>query len=163
VWDGDTVAHAIRTRAAAEGDPIVEERTFCFEDGRFTPWAQCDDVPDGFGGRRLGWSFFVNDPIGAPDELVGGDGGVIAEMDRAAWGRTEGGCPGTPVRFQGQHEDAETGLFYNGFRYYDPDCALYISPDPIGLNGGLRSLGYCLNPRHGLTRWASLQRRTCRR
>src|SRR5262249_29160952 len=30
VWDGDTLAHAIRTRAAVEGDSIVEERTYCF-------------------------------------------------------------------------------------------------------------------------------------
>jgi RHS repeat-associated protein len=47
----------------------------------------------------------------------------------------------TPLRFQGQHEDAETGLFYNRFRYYDPDAGLYLSPDPIGLEGGLRPYG----------------------
>ncbi len=26
------------------------------------------------------------------------------------------------LRFQGQYFDAETGLHYNRFRYYDPDC-----------------------------------------
>jgi RHS repeat-associated protein len=145
VWDGNTLAHEIRMRAA-EGDPVVEERTFCFEDGSFVPWAQCDDTPDGFGGRRHAWAFFVNDPIGTPDELVGEDGSVAAEMDRRAWGRTEGGGQGTPVRFQGQYEDAETELFYNRFRYYDPEAGLYISPDPIGLRGGIRSLAYVRNP-----------------
>jgi YD repeat-containing protein len=71
VWDGDTLVHAIRTRANDEDDPIVEERTFAFEDGSFVPWAQCDETPDAYGGRRRRWLFFVNDPIGTPDELVG--------------------------------------------------------------------------------------------
>ena len=52
MWDGDTIAHAITTQAQAEGDPIIEERTFCFEDDSFVPWAQCDEGPDGYGGRR---------------------------------------------------------------------------------------------------------------
>jgi RHS repeat-associated protein len=41
-----------------------------------------------------------------------------------------------PFRYQGQYEDAETGLYYNRFRYYDPDSGNYISQDPIGLAGG---------------------------
>jgi RHS repeat-associated protein len=149
VWDGDTLVHAIRSRAGLEGDPIVEERTFCFHDESFVPWAQCDVTPDGFGGRRHAWSFFVNDPIGTPQELVASDGRLVAELDRRAWGRTqavEGARTGTPLRFQGQYEDEETGLFYNRFRYYDPDAGLFISPDPSGLDGGLRPFGYVPNP-----------------
>jgi RHS repeat-associated protein len=37
--------------------------------------------------------------------------------------------------YQGQYEDAETGLYYNWFRYYDPESGNYISQDPIGLAG----------------------------
>ncbi len=156
VWDGDTIAHTIRTRAAVDGDPVVEERTFAFEDGSFVPWAQCDDGPDGFGGRRRAWSFFVNDPIGTPEELVGGDGGVLTELDRRAWGRTavKGARAATPLRFQGQQEDAETALFYNRFRYYHPDAGLYLSPDPLGLGGGLRAYARTgSTPSRGSTRW----------
>jgi RHS repeat-associated protein len=145
VWDGDTIAHAIRVRAVAEGDPIVEERTFCFEDGGFVPWAQCDEAPDEYGGRAKAWGYFVNDPIGTPDELVDGAGVVCAELKRQAWGKTEAG-EATPLRFQGQHEDQPTGLHYNGHRYYDPEAGLYVSPDPLGLSGGLRAYGYCDNP-----------------
>jgi hypothetical protein len=29
----------------------------------------------------------------------------------------------------------ETGLYYNRFRYYNPETGLYISQDPIGLAG----------------------------
>jgi len=46
------------------------------------------------------------------------------------------------MRFQGQWEDAETGLYYNRFRYYDPLTGQYLSPDPIGLEGGLRPNAY---------------------
>ena len=40
-----------------------------------------------------------------------------------------------PFRYQGQYEDEETGLYYNRFRYYDPEMGMYISSDPIGLAG----------------------------
>ncbi|MDK7684652.1 RHS repeat-associated core domain-containing protein, partial [Bacteroides fragilis] len=46
-------------------------------------------------------------------------------------------------RYQGQYEDEETGLYYNRFRYYDPDMGMYISSDPIGLAGNNPTLyGY---------------------
>ncbi|MWP50488.1 RHS repeat-associated core domain-containing protein, partial [Gilliamella sp. Lep-s21] len=32
-------------------------------------------------------------------------------------------------------EDVETGLYYNRFRYYNPETGLYISQDPIKLAG----------------------------
>jgi RHS repeat-associated protein len=146
VWDGDTIAHAIRTRAADEGDPIVEERTYCFEDGGFVPWAQGDAMPDGYGGRAKSWAYFVNDPIGTPEELLDGAGVVRAELDREAWGRTTTGGEATPLRFQGQQEDEATGLHYNRHRYYDPEAGLFLSPDPIGIEGGLRGYGYGDNP-----------------
>ncbi len=51
-----------------------------------------------------------------------------------------------PIRFQGQWEDAESGLYYNRFRYYEPLAGQYASPDPIGVLGGERSLGYVVTP-----------------
>ena len=42
--------------------------------------------------------------------------------------------------------DAESGLHYNRYRYYDPQTGQYLSPDPIGLAGGLRTQGYVHNP-----------------
>jgi RHS repeat-associated protein len=51
-----------------------------------------------------------------------------------------------PIRFQGQWEDQESGLRYNRFRYYDAEAVSYLSSDPIGLGGGVRSYGYVQNP-----------------
>jgi RHS repeat-associated protein len=41
-----------------------------------------------------------------------------------------------PFRQLGQYEDVETGLYYNRFRYYNPETGLYLSQDPIRLAGG---------------------------
>jgi len=45
-------------------------------------------------------------------------------------------------RFPGQYFDKETNLHYNYFRYYEPETGRYISPDPIGLMGGVNVYGY---------------------
>jgi len=40
------------------------------------------------------------------------------------------------LRMPGQFYDAESSLFYNWNRYYNPATGRYISSDPIGLEGG---------------------------
>ncbi|MDX6053043.1 RHS repeat-associated core domain-containing protein, partial [Scandinavium lactucae] len=50
------------------------------------------------------------------------------------------------LRFAGQYEDEESGLHYNRFRYYDTETGQYLTPDPIGLAGGVNPYGYVHNP-----------------
>ncbi len=136
VWDGDVLVHEIAEAAQAGGDPVVEVKTYCFEDDGFEPVAH----------REKGeWFHYVNDAVGAPEHLVDGQGRVALELRREAWGRVEaaaGARAGTPIRYQGQYEDHETGLFYNRFRYYDPDLGQYLAADPIRLAGGLHGFNY---------------------
>lgn len=52
----------------------------------------------------------------------------------------------TPIRFQGQYFDEETGLHYNRFRYYHPGVGQFVNQDPIGLLGGINNYLYAPNP-----------------
>ena len=49
------------------------------------------------------------------------------------------------IRFPGQYFDAETGLHYNRFRYYDPGIGRYVSADPIGQTGETNLYSYAAN------------------
>jgi RHS repeat-associated protein len=51
-----------------------------------------------------------------------------------------------PFRFPGQYYDPETGLHYNYFRYYNPQTGRYMTPDPIGLEGGINLYLYLNDP-----------------
>lgn len=146
VWDGDRLVHEIRERASDEGDPIVEERTYCYPDDRLTPWSQrvVEKVGDTL--VKNEWHYYVADQAGAPVALVDSAGRVACEMERTPWGAMKplpGNTVDTPFRLQGQYDDPEIGLAYNRHRYYDPDAGLFISPDPINLSGGTLNLfGY---------------------
>ncbi|KYG04963.1 hypothetical protein BE21_43675 [Sorangium cellulosum] len=145
VWDATTLVHEIHRRAAANGDPVIEERTYCFEEKRSVPWAHHEAVVRGGERQDRGWFYYVTDDAGAPELLVDPNGGVAATLGRTSWGRQEhtpGARASTPFRFRGQYADEETGLSYNRYRYYDPETGRYLSPDPVGLLGGLDPFGY---------------------
>ncbi|EHK0979141.1 RHS repeat protein [Salmonella enterica] len=40
------------------------------------------------------------------------------------------------IRLPEQQYDEELGLYYNRYRYYNPEQGIYITQDPIGLAGG---------------------------
>ncbi|WP_049601824.1 RHS repeat-associated core domain-containing protein, partial [Yersinia similis] len=53
----------------------------------------------------------------------------------------------------GQYLDDETGLHYTTYRYYAPEVGRFITPDPIGLAGGLNLYQYAPNPLGWIDPW----------
>lgn len=92
--------------------------------------------------------YYHTDHLGTPLELTDEHGKVVWAARYKAWGRIlryDVRDVEQPLRFQGQYEDAETGLYYNRHRYYDPDTARFITQDPIGLEGGENLYQYAPN------------------
>ncbi|WP_454725509.1 MULTISPECIES: RHS repeat-associated core domain-containing protein [Cupriavidus] len=101
----------------------------------------------------LAW--YQCDHLGTPQELTDQRGQIAWSAEYRAWGvareaihkASDGRVPlTTPIRFQGQYHDRETGLHYNRYRYYDPGSGRFISKDPIGLAGGFNVYQYAPNP-----------------
>ncbi len=50
-----------------------------------------------------------------------------------------------PFRFSTKYTDAESGLVYYGYRFYDADRGRWASRDPIEERGGVNLYGFCSN------------------
>ncbi|NUR27424.1 MAG: RHS repeat-associated core domain-containing protein, partial [Catenulispora sp.] len=84
-------------------------------------------------------------------ELVAADGTLAWYWRAGLWGQRQGpasaeGSVDCPLRFPGQYHDSETGWNYNLFRYYDPENARYVTPDPMGLAPAPNHYAYVDNP-----------------
>ncbi len=90
------------------------------------------------------------DHLDAPVALTDQAGDIVWEAEYEAYGNAvvnedvdgDGQRVGFDLRRPGQWLDAESGLYYNYFRYYDPGTGRYISSDPIGIAGGLNIYAY---------------------
>ncbi|KVT52572.1 RHS repeat-associated core domain-containing protein [Burkholderia ubonensis] len=119
----------------------------------FRPLAvvNCDLAAGGASTKAMGqaalgleWTYFYqNGPNGAPVRMHDVSGQVIWEGRYRSTGGVENwGGSDQPLRLQGQDFDAESGLHYNRYRYFDPSTGSFINQDPIGLEGGLNLYGY---------------------
>ena len=143
VWDGDTPLHewvetdlAIQARHTAAqsgtsgGSALGEEVvTWLFEPNSFAPLAKvvgsrCYDI--------------ITDHLGTPLSMHTGSDEAVWSAELNSYGEVmslRGKAEDCPFRYPGQYEDGETGLYYNRFRYYNPEDGMYISQDPIRLMG----------------------------
>ena len=82
-------------------------------------------------------SMGANDCV-TPTQAYDSRGGLVWEMLLDVYGEVmecRGNRTLVPLRYQGQYEDVEAGLYYNRFRYYSHEMGMHISSDPIGLAG----------------------------
>ncbi|ECJ2454556.1 RHS repeat protein [Salmonella enterica] len=93
------------------------------------------------------------DHRGLPVALINSEGARDWSAEYDVWGnRLKEDNPqklAQLIRLPGQQYDDETGLYYNRYRYYNPEQGRYISQDPIGLRGGWNLYTYPLNPVSG--------------
>ena len=130
---------------AGIAEPLLEGTrespiTWLFEPESFAPLAKL--VAD----ERYS---IVTDHLGAPRVMFDIAGDVVWSAQIDAYGELRdqhGPRRACPFRWPGQYEDAETGLYYNRFRYYDPQAGQYICSDPAGLAGGIRFFAYVRDP-----------------
>jgi RHS repeat-associated protein len=91
--------------------------------------------------------YYHNDHLGTPQKLTDQSGAVVWSAVYSPYGKAT--IPlqlvTNNLRFAGQCYDAESGLHYNYHRYYDPKTGRYLTPDPIGLAGGVNPYVYVGN------------------
>lgn len=142
IWDLSNVIHEVEVDPESKQPLSIVD--YLFEDDN-------QSTPLGHRRRTSGgaWVYYVGDFSGTPQAIVDREGNVVGHLERDAFGEawpSAGSRDSTPLRFPGQLADEETGLHYNRFRYYDPEVGRYISPDPLGLSGGLNYYAYGVNP-----------------
>jgi RHS repeat-associated protein len=137
LWNGNAPAHEWTTEGAS-GDEVT---TWVFVPGSFAPLGKITSDDKSYG--------IVTDYLGTPREMFDEAGKLAWKAQLDIYGVSnvsDGDATDCPWRMAGQYEDAETGLYYNRFRYYDPHRGDYISQDPIGLLGGAHLYGYARDP-----------------
>ena len=93
--------------------------------------------------------FVSFDHMGTPREVFTTDGRLVWKKVASVFGQPAVGTDSSPFGrcgFMGQYRDAETGLDYNYYRYYDPSVGRYLTQDPIAFGGGLNFYRYVTNP-----------------
>ena len=150
--DGHTVVE--RTDFTWDGPQLAEQtthapylpgpHTLSWDHDGLHPLAQTETIatplPDHPDQDQIDRRFFaiVTDLVGSPTELLDpADATVAWRATSTLWGTTTWPATSTtytPLRFPGQYFDPETRLHYNLNRYYDPETARYLSPDPLGLS-----------------------------
>lgn len=160
-WDGNQLLQEVR------GERCL---TYLYEADNSVPLAQLESAltpatQPAAAQARI--HYFHADQIGLPRELTDADGRLLWRANYRAWGNTltveypeaqPGVAPAAeslhqPIRFEGQYFDAETGLHYNRFRYYDPDIGRFVTQDPIGLWGGANTYQYAPNAQSWIDPW----------
>ena len=133
IWSGNTVLHELKT-----GQPNI---TWYHDPDGIAPLAKS------VGDQTLG---IITDYLGTPTAMYDDAGKLTWRMQLDLFGVPKEGSSedreACPWRWPGQYDDPEIGLYYNRFRYYDPTLGQYISPDPMGLRGGIASYVYVRDP-----------------
>lgn len=149
----DALGRRVRKRVGSrevtfvwDGDSMIGERS---SDGNTVAWLfgldSCTPLTRITDDARHS---LLCDHLGAPTAMLDEAGRLAwrAQLDLYGVAHADVATATCPWRWPGQYEDEETGLYYNRFRYYDPETGTYLCPDPAGLSGGLDRYAYVPDP-----------------
>ena len=102
------------------------------------------------------WTDYGYDNNGNVTELYDGDSGeIVGQYEYDPYGNTikaEGqAARENNIRFSTKEYDSSTGLYYYGYRYYDPTTGRWPSRDPIEEEGGYNLYAFVAND--GVNKW----------
>ena len=159
LWDGDVILHEWDYAEADRPNTIVSETgevtldrpepvenliTWIYDSDSYVPTAKI------VGDRHYS---IIGDYIGRPAQVYDDNGNIVWQADYDIYGNLRnlhGSRQFIPFRQLGQYEDEETGLYYNRFRYYDPNTGTYISQDLISILGGVNTFAYVFDCNIGI-------------
>jgi RHS repeat-associated protein len=88
--------------------------------------------------------FHLGDHLGSSNVVVDLNGAPLNREEFTPYGETSfGSFERKRYRFTAMERDEESGLSYHGARYYSPWLPRWVSPDPIGIEGGMNLYIYC--------------------
>jgi len=158
-WDGDIILHkrdyaeydrpnTIVTEAGEvtldRPEPVENLITWVYDSDSYVPTAKI------VGDKHYS---IISDYIGRPVQAYDDNGNIVWQADYDIYGNLRNLHSSRrfiPFRQLGQYEDEETGLYYNRFRYYDPNTGTYISQDLISILGEVNTFAYVFDCNIGI-------------
>jgi RHS repeat-associated protein len=102
------------------------------------------------------------DRLGSIQAVSDGAGQLVQRRTYRPYGETLAQAGATESRgWIDQRNDPETGLTYLHARYFDPQLGVFLSPDPIGVEGGLNLYSYAFGNPLNLTDRSGLAASHC--
>ncbi len=110
-------------------------------------------IYDEYGGSET--YYYIKDASNTVHVLVDEDGLIVEYYCYDAFGNVKirnknynlitESVYGNRFLFQGREYDYDTALYYFRNRWYEPETGRWLSPDPIGISGGLNLYTFCKN------------------
>jgi RHS repeat-associated protein len=157
-WQGGTWVQTNETRYVYLGRSVVQERNSA---GNPTvTYTRGLDLSGTFGGAggiggllartdANGAAFYHNDGAGNITTLINSSGQAQARYTYDPLGNLIDKCGSLAdanlYRFSSKEHLPNAGLYYYGFRFYDPNLQRWLNRDPLGIAGGLNFYQFARN------------------
>ncbi|HZV34717.1 MAG TPA: RHS repeat-associated core domain-containing protein [Verrucomicrobiae bacterium] len=105
-----------------------------------------------------GSTFYHSDGNGNITALIDGNQNIVARYEYDGFGRMIGKwgalADANVYRFSSKEFQRNSGLFYYGFRFYEPNFQRWLNSDPIGIRGGINLFRFAHNnPLSWVDKW----------